>query len=54
MSTDHATGPVTHPSDEQFAEASKKGWAFFTKFLLGNVIATLAALIFVGLLTVWS
>jgi hypothetical protein len=34
-------------------DASLKGWAFFTKFLLWNVIAIIASLLIIGLLTVW-
>jgi hypothetical protein len=42
------------PADEEFDTVSKKGWEFFTKFLLSNVIVTVVALLVVGLLTVWS
>ena len=42
------------PANEEFDTVSKKGWEFFTKFLLGNVIVTIVALLVVGLLTVWS
>jgi hypothetical protein len=41
------------PPEQDFDNAAKKGWEFFTKFLLTNVLVTAAALIFVGLLTVW-
>jgi len=41
------------PPEQDFDNASKKGWEFFTKFLLGNVVFTIAALLIVGLLTVW-
>jgi hypothetical protein len=40
-------------AEADFDNASKKGWEFFTKFLLTNVIVTAAALIFIGFLTVW-
>jgi hypothetical protein len=42
------------PADEEFDTVSQKGWNFFTKFLLSNVIVTVVALVVVGLLTVWS
>jgi hypothetical protein len=45
---------TTLPATEEFDDVSKKGWEFFTKFLLGNVIVTVAALVVIGLLTVWS
>ena len=45
---------TTLPPAEEFDNASQKGWEFFTKFLLGNVLVTVAVLLFVGLLTVWS
>jgi len=41
-------------AEADFDNAAKKGWAFFTKFLLTNVIVTAVALIIVGFLTVWS
>lgn len=41
------------PAAEEFDNASKKGWEAFTKFLLGNVILAVVALVIVGLLTVW-
>ena len=42
------------PADEEFDTVSQKGWNFFTKFLLSNVIVTVVVLVVVGLLTVWS
>jgi hypothetical protein len=45
---------TTLPAAEEFDTASKKGWEFFTKFLFGNVVVTVVALLIVGLLTVWS
>ena len=41
------------PATEDFDTVSQKGWAFFTKFLFGNVVATVAALAVLALLTVW-
>jgi hypothetical protein len=42
------------PSIEaHFDTPSRKGWEFFTKFLLWNAVTIAAALVFVGLLTVW-
>jgi hypothetical protein len=35
-------------------QTSQKGWEFFTKFLLANVVVTIVVLLVVGLLTVWS
>ncbi|WP_297494541.1 hypothetical protein [Acidocella sp.] len=37
-----------------FDQPAQKGWAFFTKFLLWNIIATVGTLLVIGLLTVWS
>jgi hypothetical protein len=55
MSTDSVTVP---PSDkvepDEFDQASKAGWAWFTRFLLINVILCAIGLLFVGALTVWS
>jgi len=45
---------TTLPPGQDFDTAAKKGWAFFTKFLLTNVLVTIAVLLLVGLLTVWS
>jgi hypothetical protein len=42
------------PPSEDFDTVSRKGWEFFTKFLFGNVVATIVALVIVALLTVWS
>ncbi|MBB5374104.1 hypothetical protein [Acidocella aromatica] len=36
-----------------FDTPSKKGWEFFTKFLTVNVALCIAALLLIGLLTVW-
>ncbi len=47
----HGTN-VTEPVD--FDDPARKGWAFFTKFLLWNIISCVTILIFIGLLTVWS
>jgi hypothetical protein len=41
------------PELQHFNSTAKKGWDGFTKFLLSNVIAVVAGLLFVGLLTVW-
>jgi hypothetical protein len=41
------------PGLQEFNSTAKKGWDGFTKFLLSNVIAVVAGLLFVGLLTVW-
>jgi hypothetical protein len=41
------------PEIQEFDNHAMKGWEFFTKFLLSNVIVTILALVFVGLLTVW-
>ena len=42
------TGPV------DFDQPSQKGWDFFTKFILWNVITIIGVLLVVGLLPVWS
>jgi hypothetical protein len=39
---------------DEFDKASQAGWKWFTKFLLINVIICALALLFVGVLTVWS
>ncbi|HTQ70367.1 MAG TPA: hypothetical protein VMH92_02585 [Acidocella sp.] len=36
-----------------FDSPSKRGWAFFTKFLFWNVVAAAAILILIAALTVW-
>ncbi len=36
-----------------FDQASRKGWDFFTKFLLGNVVVIIGALLVIGAITVW-
>ncbi len=53
MATETNQGTIL-PPDEEFDNVSQKGWEFFTKFLLGNIVVTVAALVVVGLLTVWS
>jgi hypothetical protein len=45
---------TTTPAEVVFDNQAKKGWEFFTKFLFGNVVLTILALVFVGILTVWS
>jgi hypothetical protein len=52
MSTEPKPDSMTH-AEADFDTTAKKGWEFFTKFLLTNVLVTAAALIVVGLLTVW-
>jgi hypothetical protein len=37
-----------------FDRSAQAGWAWFTKFLLINVILCALGLLFVGALTVWS
>lgn len=37
----------------EFDAAAQKGWNFFTKFLLANVVSVVATLLVIGLLTVW-
>ena len=49
--TAHPSNPVT---DDDFDDAAKKGWAWFTRFLLINVILCAIGLLLVGALTVWS
>ena len=48
---EHGTEPA---ANVDFDAPAKKGWAFFTKFLLWNIISCIVILLFVGLLTVWS
>jgi hypothetical protein len=49
--TNHGTEPV---ANVDFDQPAKKGWDFFTKFLLWNIIGCVGTLLVVGLLTVWS
>ena len=49
--SDHSAAPVTNVD---FSTPAQKGWAFFTKFLLWNIISCIAILLFIGVLTVWS
>jgi len=42
------------PAEVAFDAHAKQGWERFTKFLMGNVVATILALVFVAILTVWS
>jgi hypothetical protein len=37
-----------------FDAPAQKGWVFFTKFLLWNIIGCIAALLVIGVFTVWS
>ncbi len=53
MATETNQG-TTLPPAEEFDTVSLKGWDRFVKFLAGNVIMTIAALVVVALLTVWS
>jgi hypothetical protein len=56
VSETHQAGAAHGTAAEaaEFDAESQKGWQFFTKFLLGNVVMAAAALVFVALLTVWS
>ncbi len=51
---DHAHREDTPAEIAQFDRVSQTGWTWFTKFLLWNVLAIIAILLFIGLLTVWS
>jgi hypothetical protein len=48
---DHGT-KLTEKVD--FDTPAEKGWAFFTKFLLWNIIGCIATLLIIGVFTVWS
>jgi len=48
---EHSSEPATIVD---FDSSAQKGWAFFTKFLLWNIISCIAVLLVFGLLTVWS
>jgi hypothetical protein len=52
--TPHMHREDTPAEVEQFNRVAKTGWDFFTKFLLWNVLAIIAILLFIGVLTVWS
>lgn len=55
MTSDNTTVPATdNVEPDEFDQTSKAGWAWFTKFLLINVILCAVGLLFVGALTVWS
>ncbi len=51
---EHAHREDTPAEVEQFNRIAQTGWNFFTKFLLWNVLAIIAILVFIGFLTVWS
>ncbi len=50
-SGEHSAAPAT---DVDFDVPAQKGWAFFTRFLLWNIISCIVILLFIGVLTVWS
>jgi hypothetical protein len=41
-------------SSVDFDTPAQKGWAFFTKFLLWNIIGCITTLLIIGVFTVWS
>ena len=51
---EHSTDATANIEHIDFDTPARKGWAFFTKFLLWNIISCVAILLFIGLLTVWS
>ena len=51
--TQHAPEHADAPEDH-FTRVAKAGWNGFTRFLLLNVIVVIAALLIIGLFTVWS
>jgi hypothetical protein len=54
MSDDITAYPSNQVSEADIDEAAKKGWAWFTRFLLINLILCVLALLLLGALTVWS
>lgn len=40
--------------NDEFSIVARTGWDRFSKFLLVNVIAVVAALLLIGAFTVWS
>ena len=54
MSNNTTAPAADQVEQEEFDKTAKAGWAWFTKFLLINVILCALALLFVGALTVWS
>jgi hypothetical protein len=50
----HSTDATADIEHIDFDTPARKGWAFFTKFLLWNIIACATILILIGLMTVWS
>ncbi len=50
----HAEHGTDSVEKVDFSSPAQKGWAFFTKFLLWNIISCVVILLFLGLVTVWS
>jgi hypothetical protein len=48
------TADVADLAEDDFTKVAKAGWNGFTRFLLLNVVVTAAALIIIGIFTVWS
>lgn len=54
MSDNLTVPPGDQITDDDFDKTAKAGWAWFTRFLLINVILCVLGLVFVAALTVWS
>jgi hypothetical protein len=53
--TDNTTVPAREQvTEDAFDKTAEAGWAWFTRFLLINVILCALGLVFVAALTVWS
>ncbi len=50
----HSSDPNGSQQDDQFTQVSQQGWNRFSRFLLINVLVTIAALLLIGAFTVWS
>jgi hypothetical protein len=50
---EHAAQDSAELAEGQFDQAAQSGWNFFTKFLLGNVVFIVIALLVIGVFTVW-
>ncbi len=51
---DQVTASNDASDNDEFSIVARTGWDRFSKFLLVNVIAAVAALLLIGAFTVWS
>ena len=50
---DQGAQSINEGDNDPFDATAQRGWNFFTKFLLANVVSATATLVVIGLLTVW-